>query len=105
MKQRTKQASAPARPAPSEDEIRDYAFHLYQQSGCVPGHDLDNWLEAKACLESNIPKQHTHVRLHRHRHHPAPDAIALVAIAVGEMLPEDDDVGAEAVVVEEVFLR
>jgi hypothetical protein len=54
--------------APTEDEIRDYAFHLYQQSGCVPGHDEENWFEAKACLEANIPKHHARGRLHRHRH-------------------------------------
>lgn len=53
---------------PTDDEIRDYAYHLYQQGGCVPGHDLENWLEAKACLEANIPKQHARSRLHRHRH-------------------------------------
>jgi hypothetical protein len=52
---------------PTEDEIRDYAEHLYQQSGCLPGRDLDNWLEAKACLEANIPKEHAHRRLVLHQ--------------------------------------
>jgi hypothetical protein len=54
--------------APSEEEIREYAFHLYQQSGCRPGRDLDNWLEAKACLSLNIPRGSSHTRLHRHLH-------------------------------------
>ena len=40
----------------SEDDIRDYAYHLYVQSGCIPGRDLDHWLEAKACLNACIPK-------------------------------------------------
>lgn len=52
---------------PTEADIRDYAYHLYEQGGCAPGHDLDNWLEAKACILSNIPRQNAHARLHRHR--------------------------------------
>jgi hypothetical protein len=50
---------------PSEDEIRDYAYHLYDQTGYVAGRDLDNWLEAKACLSSGIPKSESHIRLHQ----------------------------------------
>lgn len=71
MKTKTKSPPVTKRTV-SEDEIRDYAQHLYEQSGRLPGHDLDNWLEAKACLESNIPREHSHSRLHRHRHPPAP---------------------------------
>lgn len=55
---------------PSEDEIRDYAFHLYEQGQCVPGHDLDHWFEATACLKANIPPQESHHRLHRHLNGP-----------------------------------
>jgi len=51
---------------PSEDAIRDYAYHLYQQGNCVPGHDLDNWLEATACLKANIPAHRSGLRLHHH---------------------------------------
>jgi hypothetical protein len=57
-------------PEPSEAEIRDYAFHLYEQSSCVPGHDLDNWLEATACLKANIPSHRSGPRLHRHVNGP-----------------------------------
>jgi hypothetical protein len=53
-------------PKPSEDDIRDYAFHLYQQSNCIPGQDLDNWLEATACLKANIPSHRSGTRLHQH---------------------------------------
>ena len=35
---------------PCEEDIRSYAYHLYVQSGCRPDRDLENWLEAKACL-------------------------------------------------------
>jgi DUF2934 family protein len=49
----------------SEDEIRDYAYHLYDQGGRAAGKDLDNWLEAKACLSSGIPKSESHIRLHQ----------------------------------------
>jgi hypothetical protein len=30
-----------------EEEIRQVAFELYVKSGCIPGRDLDNWLEAE----------------------------------------------------------
>jgi hypothetical protein len=51
---------------PAEDDVRDYAYHLYVQSGSSPGHDLDNWLEAKACLCACVPKSDSHARLHQH---------------------------------------
>jgi hypothetical protein len=54
---------------PSEDEIRDYAFHLYQQNNCAPGRDLNNWLEALDCLKAEVPHHlsasHLHARLSR----------------------------------------
>jgi hypothetical protein len=76
---KTKSKSPVTSRLPSDEEIRDYAQHLYEQSGRQPGHDLDNWLEAKACLEANIPKQHAHARLHRHRH-PEEFEFAVVAL-------------------------
>lgn len=30
-----------------EEEIRKVAYELYVKSGCIPGRDLDNWLEAE----------------------------------------------------------
>lgn len=42
--------------APSEQEISDYAFHLYQQGNCEHGHDLDHWQEASACLIAGTPR-------------------------------------------------
>jgi hypothetical protein len=59
------QPSAPA-PRPSEDEIRDYANHLYVQHGSLNGHDRDDWLEAEACLGANIPKEASRTRMHHH---------------------------------------
>jgi len=61
-------------PEPSEDDIREYAFHLYQQSNCVSGHDLDNWLEATACLQANIPAHRSDTRLHQHVNKPGSNA-------------------------------
>lgn len=55
-------------PEISEADIRAYAYHLYEQSGRIPGRDLENWLEARACLLANIPARHSHTRLHRHVH-------------------------------------
>jgi hypothetical protein len=54
----------------SEDVIRDYAYHLYEQGGCAPGHDVDHWLEATACLKANIPTHSSHRRLHQHVNGP-----------------------------------
>ncbi|QER42812.1 DUF2934 domain-containing protein [Thermodesulfobacterium sp. TA1] len=48
-----------------EDEIRMVAYELYVKSGCIPGRDLDNWLEAerivlaKYGLIQNQPSQET----------------------------------------------
>ena len=62
------QLDAAFRPMPTYQQIRDYAHHLYEESGCIPGRDLDNWLEAEACLMANIPPIHSRSRLHRHLH-------------------------------------
>ncbi len=51
---------------PSEDDIRAYAYRLYEQSGCAPGHDRDNWLEAIFCLNANIPAHQARSRLQHH---------------------------------------
>lgn len=67
---KTKTIRPSVRPEPSEDDIRDYAYHLYVQSGRLPGHDLDNWLEATACLKANIPTHRSRTRLHSHVNNP-----------------------------------
>jgi len=51
---------------PSEDEVRDYAYHLYEQGNRAPGHDVENWLEALACLKAHIPEHASHSRLYRY---------------------------------------
>jgi len=63
-----KSPNNPAKPVPAidEDTVRDYAYHLYEQSGCIPGHELDNWLEARACLQANIPAHQSRARLFHH---------------------------------------
>jgi hypothetical protein len=53
-------------PQPTEGEIRDYAFHLYEQGGHRHGHDVDYWHEAVACLRANMPKESTRTRMHHH---------------------------------------
>ena len=63
---KNKPASSLNPTAPREDDVRGYAYHLYEQSGRLPGHDLDNWLEAIACLSSRIPRDCSHRRLHRY---------------------------------------
>ncbi len=73
----TKQLSTSA-PQPSEDEIRDYANHLYAQRGSVDGHDCDDWLEAEACLRASIPKESSRTRMHHHTQITERTAIPLV---------------------------
>lgn len=61
---KTKLTKSVPRASTDEDLIRDYAYHLYVQNGRIPGRDIDNWLEAKACLKANVPLHRTHARLH-----------------------------------------
>ncbi len=55
-----------ASPPPAEDEIREYAQHLFAQRGSVHGHDCGDWLEAEACLRAHIPKESSQTRMHQH---------------------------------------
>jgi len=52
---------------PSPDEIARQAYFLYQQRGCQPGHELDDWLEAEALLSTAAPKQQTSTSDHDHQ--------------------------------------
>jgi hypothetical protein len=65
MKTQTSNSTVPFAPS-TEADIRDYAYHLYIQSGCTPNHEVDNWLEAKACLNACVPMSESHARLHLH---------------------------------------
>jgi hypothetical protein len=56
----------PVASEPSADAIREYANHLYVQRGSVDGYDCDDWLEAEACLRSNIPMEASRTRMHAH---------------------------------------
>ena len=49
---KNKSARPPVVPEPSENDIREYAYHLYLQGRCEPDHDVDHWLEATACLKA-----------------------------------------------------
>jgi len=72
-------------PQPSETEISDYAFHLYEQSRCAPGHDVENWLEATACLKANIPAHRSRSRLHWHGSQSASDNVHTVSPEAGSL--------------------
>ena len=105
MKRKSHPSTAPACLI-TEDEIRDYAYHLYQQSGCIPGHDVENWIEAQACLEANIPREHSHTRLHRHRHpHAAASKTGVPTIVTLESDSPEELNLIGAVVIEEILPR
>ena len=55
----TKRNAKPVSFEPTEDDVREYAYHLYLQSGRVAGRDLENWIEAKACLTACAPESKT----------------------------------------------
>ncbi len=72
MKNTTRLSLLPPRIAPTEDEIRDYAYQIYEHGGRIPGHDVENWLQARAYLQANIPAHRSRARLHRHLHGQGP---------------------------------
>jgi hypothetical protein len=72
-KKSAKSSTRAAAPELTDDDIRDYAYHLYEQRGGEAGHDLDDWLEARACLLSSVPRHRAHARLHLHVTQPYPD--------------------------------
>ncbi len=81
MKTESKSPAACADSCQCEDQVRDYAYHLYEQSNRVPGRDLENWLEASACLRARIPAQESGERLHRHLgEHGRVGSAAIVAV-------------------------
>jgi hypothetical protein len=57
---KTKHDPVPESVRPTEAEIREYAHHLYIQSGWLPGRDLDNWLEAETHLRQELAEEHGH---------------------------------------------
>jgi hypothetical protein len=39
------------------EEITKKAYEIWEQKGRIPGHELDNWFEAKKLVEENLEKQ------------------------------------------------
>jgi len=72
MSKNSTPAQAPSQPPvppsrePTEEAVREYAYYLYEQGNGAPGCDLENWLEATACLKANIPVHASRSRLHQH---------------------------------------
>jgi len=86
MKAKPKKKPSPSRQT-NEVEIREYAQHLYEQNGRLPGRDLDHWLEAKACLEAGIAPEYSHMRLYRYRQREGrPDVMVELATEEAPLL-------------------
>ena len=51
----------PAKLAPSADReslVRQAAYALYEQQGCVDGHELEHWIAAEALVDETLkPKR------------------------------------------------
>ncbi len=62
---------SPADHRPTEEEIREYAHHIYVNSGWLPGRDLDNWLEAEAHLMNEWEARRAGHSRPQHGHRPA----------------------------------
>lgn len=56
----------------SEDDIRAYAYHLYEQSNGEHGHDLEHWYEAVAHLQATIPSSPAPGHQDRYLNAPVP---------------------------------
>jgi hypothetical protein len=39
-----------------EDEIRVIAYEIWEEEGCVDGHDCEHWLKAEVVWEQNRKK-------------------------------------------------
>ena len=48
----TKKAVGATQAAPTFDQIAERAYHRFVERGCVPGHELEDWLAAEAELKS-----------------------------------------------------
>ncbi len=75
-KKSAKSSASPDTPAPAEDDIRNYAYHFFELRGGEPGHDVEDWLEARAWLLSSVLRHHTPARLPMHLPRPYPDLAA-----------------------------
>jgi Protein of unknown function (DUF2934) len=40
-----------------EDEIRTIAYYIWQQEGCIDGHDCEHWIRAEAIWENREKQQ------------------------------------------------
>lgn len=56
---------------PSHDEIAQRAYELYQQRGCQPGHEMEDWLEAQRQLSAQSSTGETRHLQAQHRKKPA----------------------------------
>ena len=46
---------------PTEEQVRDRAFELYVERGGLPGHELDDWLQAEFEL-AHLPFHVAHLQ-------------------------------------------
>ncbi|HZJ55191.1 MAG TPA: DUF2934 domain-containing protein, partial [Myxococcaceae bacterium] len=45
------------RPLPTREQIAARAYEIWQQSGCVPGRDAENWAQAERELSAGCGTQ------------------------------------------------
>ena len=55
QKNEVSQVSNAGSPELTEEIIRQRAYELFEQRGCEPGHDLDDWLQAEAEVMGKKP--------------------------------------------------
>ncbi len=60
MRLGSKKAKPPAaapNPVIDPGEVAKIAYELYEQSGCQPGHELDDWLKAEDIVRRRCASQ------------------------------------------------
>lgn len=52
VERKVAQTAQAASPAVSQEEVTQVAYELFERRGCVPGHDVEDWLEAERIVRA-----------------------------------------------------
>jgi antirestriction protein ArdC len=58
MNKQTKTSKATP-PPDRESLVRQAAYALYEQQGCVAGHELEHWIAAEALVDESLKSEST----------------------------------------------
>ena len=52
VERKVAQTARAASPTVSQEEVAQVAYELFERRGCVPGHDVKDWLEAERIVRA-----------------------------------------------------